>query len=326
MSQPSSTPTDPVCAALAPLLPLVAHDLLASVMGAEQAAEARAHLATCAHCQHELDLHARVDGALRQAFAVRADAAPPLAHEQLAALIASDAPAAVERPSPARVRMPRRPRRAVLAGLPAAAAVLLIALFAGYLFRSGGHGDPARPTPTVAPAFNLPAGTRLTSIAPVSSDEWWAAGALWRAAGAGTPTRNQDTPGTVAPVIVHALAGHLSLAALPPLPFQGAYGVALTGIAMDSPTDGWAIGNTVLPPNADGWTLSVLLHYTGGAWIQVHAPMSGRLDAIAMRTANDGWMAGQDNSGQTQVFHYDGASWTQVHDPALAHLILHSIA
>ena len=33
-------------------------------------------------------------------------------------------------------------------------------------------------------------------------------------------------------------------------------------IAMVSPTDGWAVGNSVLPPNADGVTFGIVLHYT----------------------------------------------------------------
>lgn len=63
MSQNHRLPL-PDCAACAPLLPLVAHDLLSE----EQAIALHAHLATCPSCRAELATYDQAEDALRQAF------------------------------------------------------------------------------------------------------------------------------------------------------------------------------------------------------------------------------------------------------------------
>lgn len=330
MSQLLPVPTTPACAALAPLLSLAARDLPGDLLDAAQSGTVRAHVATCAHCQRELARHARLDDALRQAFAVRADAAPPFTPARLAALIADDAPPVPARPSAIGHFAPRRRLRLPdLAGLPAAAAVLLIAFFAGYLFHQGGRVVTG--TSAVTPAFHLPPHTILYGITAISPTEWWAAGLTPDPAHASPTGPIQTTPGApyptyIDPVIIHYAGGRFSLATLPSSLLGRTYGVILTGLAMVSPDEGWAIGNTVLPPNADGMTFGVLLHYIGDRWTLANAHLGTQLNAITMRTASDGWIAGQDDANNTLVLHYNGATWTQVNDPALTQLAIRSVA
>jgi anti-sigma factor RsiW len=78
MSQNHRLPL-PDCAACAPLLPLVAHDLLSE----EQATALHAHLATCPSCRAELATYDQAEDALRHAFSVSPGVMPPLSKEQI---------------------------------------------------------------------------------------------------------------------------------------------------------------------------------------------------------------------------------------------------
>jgi hypothetical protein len=94
--------------------------------------------------------------------------------------------------------------------------------------------------------------------------------------------------------------------------------IQLQKVAMLSASDGWAIGDdeSFTP------TRSVLLHYNGKNWTQVHVPGTA-LVGISMLSASDGWIVGNTatpsanpaTQGQMTVssffLHYDGRSWTQ---------------
>jgi hypothetical protein len=122
------------------------------------------------------------------------------------------------------------------------------------------------------------------------------------------------------PVIAHFLQGRWSLTPFPADPeLSMMSGVTLHSISLVSANEGWAVGNTVLPPGADGWTVGVVLHYTRGQWVVFQESRAGTLWSVFMRSASDGWMVGtSENAVGTLMLHYNGSAWTQVSDPLLA--------
>lgn len=138
----NSPARSPACAALAPLLALRDTGALDP---AEEVA-VREHLAGCATCRADADLDTRIAASLRRVL--HADAmpagAPPLSAEQIIAAAAAEdaapgrgafAPAHPTVWSPRSSGMPRW-----LAGVPALAAVLLVAVLAAFIFASRGSG------------------------------------------------------------------------------------------------------------------------------------------------------------------------------------------
>ena len=167
----------------------------------------------------------------------------------------------------------------------------------------------------------------LNSISMVSRDEGWAVGVTRLPAGISTAT-SVTSRQYGDPVILHYSQGHWR-----PYPLNinshigcGATGracpaISLNSIAMVSATDGWIVGNTLLPLSADGITTGVALHYTRNQWV-FDCLLGSRLSNVFMRTTSDGWMVGEGssgwsgNNGSTSVFHYNGSAWTPVHVPA----------
>lgn len=78
-----------------------------------------------------------------------------------------------------------------------------------------------------------------------------------------------------------------------------------TIISMSSRTDGWAFGSK----SNNGDTPVIALHYTAGKWTRVQTDVKGRINALKMLSANDGWLVG------SNVYHYDGHSWRAVPVP-----------
>lgn len=315
------TPT-PTCATFRSLLPLAAHALL----DAETAASVREHVAACAFCQSEMAVHDRVDAALRRSLTTHAGEKPPFSQEDILRLL-TQAPdrSTSHRPDVTPARRAARSRR-ILAGIPAVAAVVLIALFAQYVFSLGrGHRDSK---PIARP---VPANIDIKSIAMVSPAEGWAVGSTTPPAvnhGCWTPR-----PGVnfVDPVILHFVDGRWSVFPDPPELAAGTVSVALRSISMISAAEGWAVGNSVLPSTpdcvVDGYTSGWLLHYTGGRWVVANKSLGYEADSIFMRSASDGWIVGQSSGSQgALVLHYGGSAWTQVSNSAFASLSLNTIS
>lgn len=78
-----------------------------------------------------------------------------------------------------------------------------------------------------------------------------------------------------------------------------------TVISMSSPTDGWAFGSK----GNSGDTPVIALHYTAGQWVRVKTSVEGRINALKMLSASDGWLVG------SNVYHYDGHSWREATVP-----------
>ncbi len=183
---------------------------------------------------------------------------------------------------------------------------------------------PPRSAPTATPQLNL-SQYILHGISMVSPTEGWAVGNTWTEYDEGSRVVRVDGGD---PVILHYQNGRWTKEPLPD--FKSHFGcsanpaicpmVGLGSIGMVSAREGWVVGSTVLPPNADGINFPILLHYTAGVWTWVDESQREASSRSFMRSATDGWMLkGFTNDGKQSIAqHYDGQSWTPVSDPLFA--------
>ncbi|HEV7127885.1 MAG TPA: zf-HC2 domain-containing protein [Ktedonobacterales bacterium] len=320
--QPAPSPMlAPECAVYEPLLPLAANRLLDGA----QTADVQAHLATSARCRAALAEHEDVDTALRRAFAAPPAARMPFTPEQLLALTQpTTRSVGATLCSGGRSWPGGRPRasRRLLAGMPAIAAVLLLALLARYIFTQGSRGGGAVATPT-SPAAVLPPNLDIKSIAVFGNEAEWAVGATvpdpaCRSGGCGIgPTPHPY----MQPVMLFLQAGHWEKLLTLPALHRPDYNWELNSIALVSPTEGWAVGarQYATPSGASGSNPANarILHYHDGVWQQqasFTAPAGVgffTLNAIAMSSADDGWAAGTGG----MLVHYTGGHWSLVSSP-----------
>jgi hypothetical protein len=168
----------------------------------------------------------------------------------------------------------------------------------------------------------LPTNIDLQSIVILSANEGWAVGNTTPPPD--YPNSNQPMPTPdghyVDPVIVHFLQGRWSLVPFPADPeLSQMSGISLHSVSFVSASAGWAVGNTVLPPDADGFTVGVVLHYTHGQWTVAQESRAWTLSSVFMRSASDGWMVGMSRTALgVLVVHYNGSPWEQVSDPLLS--------
>jgi hypothetical protein len=241
----------PDCPRFAALLPVL--DDADGTVDPNDAAHARAHLAGCAYCRTQRVAYDRLDAGVRRQFS--AALAMPYSMEEILASILDDSDTPVapgsRPPSPA---APTRPRhRRLFSGLGALAAVVILSLLAAVVFVS--H-------PRVAPVsrqqpFAVPNGASLTlsSVSMVSSSEGWAVGNYAPLENAsGTPT-SQDK---ATAVLYHFLNGTWTRTDVAVNAPGETHSLA---ISMDSPTDGWAVGERLV--FANGQIATLLLHYDG---------------------------------------------------------------
>ncbi|HEX8036911.1 MAG TPA: SMP-30/gluconolactonase/LRE family protein [Ktedonobacterales bacterium] len=139
-NKPTPPQPQPLCAAFAPLLPL----LNADELGPEQAASLRDHLATCAWCRAQLAGYDVIDSAARRHYAGTL-AATPLFQPQEIEKMLDEPTAPVYVPLPTHPGTPRPPRRRRLPAFSAVAAAVLVAALVGMFFARqntphlGGH-------------------------------------------------------------------------------------------------------------------------------------------------------------------------------------------
>jgi hypothetical protein len=107
-----------------------------------------------------------------------------------------------------------------------------------------------------------------------------------------------------------------------PSPNVGSGGSALAALDVISPTDVWAVGNSL-----SGDTRSTLVeHWDGSRWSVVPSPNGPEpinwLTGVSAASANDIWAVGYTNDGNgfesqsfTLILHYDGTSWRVVTTP-----------
>jgi hypothetical protein len=157
MNTNSPMPT-PDCATYSPLIPLLTHGLLEE----GEAAQVRAHLATCSYCQAQAAVDDALDDTLRQRFASAGETEHRLfSRQQILQMLdprPDREPTTQQAHSPS---LPRHHRPLRVALLPAVAAVLLACLVGAELFsRSGGlwggptPGQGARTLPTAGSSID----------------------------------------------------------------------------------------------------------------------------------------------------------------------------
>jgi hypothetical protein len=282
------------CQAFAALLPLLDEPGI----DADAAAEARAHLATCAACQAERATYQWLDAAARRYLSP--PATPRYQTERLMSDLLRETPAALletlpaaharaASPLPALPRQPGRPRR-LLSGLASFAAVLVLVLIAVSLFEARAH-----PQQTNVPASATPvpgSDSELQDVAMVSPDEGWAVGYTLPG-----PLSPKSTGETV--LLMHYLHGVWSQV-------RTAIHGRLTSLSMLSATDGWAIGYQ----ENGNITSDLFLHYDGHSWKQVlhtHPPTVGGIHQLQMLSDTDGWALSY--SYDAFLWQYDGQQW-----------------
>ena len=100
----------------------------------------------------------------------------------------------------------------------------------------------------------------------------------------------------------------------PPDPGGTDHNNYLSGVAVLSPCNAWAVGE--YEP-----TQTLIAHWDGTAWTQVPSPDPGTeasLRAVAPVSPSDIWAVGEYNDGtalRTLIVHWNGAAWKQVPSP-----------
>lgn len=156
----------------------------------------------------------------------------------------------------------------------------------------------------------------LKSVSMVSSHEGWAVGLK-----SGAPND----------VLLHFSKGQWTI--VKPLVEQtkalpGMHTV-LTGVAMVSTSEGWAIGSNDIPTSplvtaADGTKsqsvqlAGVLLHYTQGQWRVANGKLDMDMHAIKMLSPTQGWILGTTyNEEKAELLQYDGSQWKPIALPPM---------
>jgi cell wall-associated NlpC family hydrolase len=139
-----------------------------------------------------------------------------------------------------------------------------------------------------------PAGGLFEAVAATSSTNAWAVGFF-------------DGSQSQEPLIDHWNgAAWKQVASVTP-----ASGGFLTGVAVSSPLNAWAVGAT-----AAGEPL--IEHWNGTAWEQMASPVpygSGSFYAVTSISANDAWAVGQAGADEPLIEHWNGKDWTTVASP-----------
>jgi hypothetical protein len=172
------------------------------------------------------------------------------------------------------------------------------------------HGN-GRTWKQLASPLNLPENDdSLFGVAAVSPTTAWAAG---------------EESNQYAFPLIYSWNGHAWTRDATPTPGGDGGSAYLTGVAAESATDAWAVGG-YLP---DLGTDTLILHWTGHAWVQVPSPSPAgsastaisRLQGVAVLSPTDAWAVGEANSIQpsvpwiTVIEHWNGSAWATVTSP-----------
>lgn len=277
-SQPRPTP---ICASFAAILPVLDEP----ATDTSEAAEASAHLATCAYCQARMNDYYRLDTAMRR-YLSPSGTPHPRTEDIMSHLIddAGSAQSTTEAAQPPRPA-PSEPRpgrvRHFASGLGAFAAMLVIVVVAATLFYQHTHTGQGGVTPVPGSQ------SWLEDISMVSPTEGWAVGY--------TISPSGDSAQKDPVVLMHYQDGVWT-------PVETSLHGRFTSISMDSATDGWAVGG------------SAIIHYDGQSWKQVSLHTSLQMERIQMVSKTEGWIVGSDLTDG--ILHYNGYAWTAQPLPA----------
>ncbi|HZC79257.1 MAG TPA: hypothetical protein VE258_16000, partial [Ktedonobacterales bacterium] len=301
------------------------------------------HLAACAACRRELALWDAVSTALAMQDEAAIPALPLGQSTALWSRVQSQLPRAgavrqrsagngrhlhtdtqapddlIPIPAP---RAVAHGRRRPLAGIAAVAliAALAVALFGVVAPKLGQRSTASvRPLLSATPAAcapsqltaDLPANASLSAISMASARDGWAAGKI------SDPSNSATPPQTL---MLHLENCRWQQAG--PTINQA----ELTGIAMTSPSDGWAIG-TLDKPFDNGVSTTwegdrtILLHYQGNAWVMAPSPnVSAFGGVLRMVSPAEGWMLLDGGKTHTTPYtaayaytllHYTGSAWQE---------------
>lgn len=274
-----------LCGRFAPLLAALDHADTARSTDTPEMAEARAHLATCPYCQADQRDYAALDGAVRATFGP-VTAAPFRTADLLMAIGATS-----------------EPRRA---------------------------GDPIRSVRYVKD-FEDTEGQTMTPNTDERAPDGAAPAALLAAQPDSRPLRRQaltlsfsaTAAAVVLIVIVVSLFGvhwRLTGTHTTAKPIANARGQVflpgystLVAISMDSPTDGWALGDATPQSGSGGIAAAGFYHFDGVHW-RLAQRISGvnitgvNSATLTMFSHSNGWAY----DGLGSVFQYDGARWQSV--------------
>jgi hypothetical protein len=100
---------------------------------------------------------------------------------------------------------------------------------------------------------------------------------------------------------------------------------SFSGVAMNSPTDIWAVGSTTASIFGPGATLAE--HWDGTRWTVVPTPNAGQqtsqqLSGVAAVSSTDVWAVGQVSGlvgpgPSALILHWDGATWSPITSPSI---------
>ncbi|MGI9007155.1 MAG: hypothetical protein ACR2FU_13340 [Streptosporangiaceae bacterium] len=107
----------------------------------------------------------------------------------------------------------------------------------------------------------------------------------------------------------------------------------LTGIAVTSPGNAWAVGQNVTAGGYDGLDYGLIEHWNGRGWAEVPSPngnvgaWNGNvLSAVAATSAGSAWAVGSIRdlfdhtvTSYTLAEHWDGHRWARVPSPSPSH-------
>ena len=212
-----------------------------------------------------------------------------------------------------------RTKQSSIFTLIALLAILFLAALGLFISRAHAPGTGTHPTTTVAmPPATLPPVSQvpyvrgpkdiLSSIYMVSASEGWAVGSSFLGPG------QRDT------IILHYTGGQWKqVKGVPDNAQLQASSTTLSQIAMVSPTEGWAVGNTETKTTQA--PSGIILHYRGGRWTVQQMIAGGYLNSLALPSSSDGWAVGgivpnaQSFPSQSLLLHYTGQTWTAVQAP-----------
>jgi hypothetical protein len=176
---------------------------------------------------------------------------------------------------------------------------------------------------SVVSAPRIGDGARLNALAAIATNDVWGVGAYYEPNDSHWESMIQHWNGTQWSVV--------------PSPSPGTYGNELSGLAVVSANDIWAIGRQ----SSGGAIIPLIEHWDGQHWTVVPSPnIDGGSDGVAMLCSiaaiapNDVWAAGVYHNEQTDIHqrrtlleHWDGTSWTIVSSPSPGESAeLHAIA
>jgi hypothetical protein len=151
---------------------------------------------------------------------------------------------------------------------------------------------------------DMPIGTFLHAVDAVSRSDVWAAGYGYSQAGGSDMT----------------LIVHWNGTAWKRVPSPGSFNSPrfpqLTGLSMDSVTDGWAVGDVY--NNKTGANTALALHWNGTTWRRVTTSTAFSLTAVASfsptNAAAVGFHRSSSNAAVPAAFHWNGTSWALAAD------------